>query len=241
MSWMLSHALILPPLFLCALGIAFFSRRLDKGTYRFFLRLLMAILFFCEFSKQLIAFYRNYTPLYLPFHYSTSYYVCMSFYAFGGKRIQHAGKCILYVGGFLLLGTMLASPYSVIGDPALMFQTFGCFYSVFYHMMILLVWFCMLARREYRVKKFDPLIYLTFLCTWGAFAIPAAKKTGFNYAGILRSYIPFLQGLCESNHTLYLIVYFSGVMVLAVTVIYLYWHLQQIMIQRRGKNYIPEL
>ncbi len=224
MNWTTQHFCILLPLMLLSVLLAIASRRMSDRTYLHALRTLTVLLLCCELVKQLLAI-RNYSPLFLPFHYSTTYYLCLVLYAFGGDRTRHYGSCLLYAGGLLLLVSMLFSPTSIIGtlEPEELFGSFYHFYSLFYHIAVLLVFLCMLARRDYSPRLYDPLLYISFLLLWGAIVIPMSRVVNFNYAGLLVSYIAPLEKLRQqAGDAIYLIVYFGAVMILAALAIYLY-------------------
>ena len=156
------------------------------------MRAFVILLYISEIVKQ-ITVRDSYSPNYLPFHYSSTYYISFALFAFGRDRVRHYGACASYVGGLFLLVTMTINPHSVVGDPAMMFTHYYHAYSYFYHMAVLLLWAVMLMNGEYRMQRFDYLRYLTFLGAWAAAAIPAAFLLDVNYAGILRSFIHPLE------------------------------------------------
>ncbi len=215
MIWLTSHIQILLPCLILITCLAFCSRYLNERVMTWILRGLIITLFICEIAKQINAL-DNYQDMYLPFHYSSSYYVCIALFAFGKGRAKHFGMVALYVGGFLLLGTLLVNPKQVIGNPkpSLLFSDFYNFYSLFYHLAILYTWLVLLFRRSYRARPLDLARYAVFLGGWSMLAAPAAFHTGFNYAGILVSYIPFLEALRQqAGQACYLIVYAVGAVI----------------------------
>ncbi len=238
MTWNIYHVLIMLPLLLISLMVAYFLRRVERKHYDMIIRITVITLFCCEILKQIIALFKGYYALFLPFHYSSSYYICLAYYAFGRKHVKQVGECVLQVGGVLLLATMLFSPASVVGSlvPSYLFSSFYAFYSLFYHIMILFVWFCMLMRGDYRPQRYDFISYTAFLSIWGVIALPAAHFTGLNYAGLLESYIPFLTGLCENFYVLYIIVYYLGALCVAAGTIYGYKYLRYLADKRAEKK-----
>lgn len=205
--WYPSHLLTIPLGYLTIFLLAFFSRRLSPRTRAWVVRALVILLFVGELLKQ-ISVWDSYSPNYLPFHYSSTYYISFALYAFGRGRVKHYGACASYVGGLFLLVTMTVNPHSVVGDTADMFTHYYHAYSYFYHMAVLLLWLIMLFGEEYRMRRFDLLRYLTFLGAWAAAAIPAAFFFSVNYAGILRSFILPLEYIrLRFGQAVYLLVY----------------------------------
>ncbi len=209
MNWSPSHIRALVPGFIIVFLFAALTRYFSEKRRNRFMRLFLISLFVMEGVKQLLAI-KNYSALYLPFHYSTSFYVCMTLYLFGRGRIKHFGACATYVGGFFLLLSIVFSPASIVGNPSpeVLRSSFYHFYSLYYHLSVLFVWATLLFNGDYISEKGDPLRYAAFLGTWASFAIPASYITGFNYAGILRSYIPPLETLrLVAGDVVYLITY----------------------------------
>lgn len=190
--WYPLHFLTIPLGYLTVFFVAFFSRRLSPRARTWAVRTFVILLYISEIVKQ-ITVRGSYSPNYLPFHYSSTYYISFALFAFGRDRVRHYGACASYVGGLFLLVTMTVNPHSVVGDPAMMFTHYYHAYSYFYHMAVLLLWAVMLMNGEYRMQRFDYLRYLTFLGAWAAAAIPAAFLLDVNYAGILRSFIHPLE------------------------------------------------
>lgn len=190
--WYPLHFLTIPLGYLTVFFVAFFSRRLSPRARTWAVRTFVILLYVGEVIKQ-ITVRGSYSPNYLPFHYSSTYYISFALFAFGRDRVRHYGACASYVGGLFLLVTMTINPHSVVGDPAMMFTHYYHAYSYFYHMAVLLLWAVMLMNGEYRMQRFDYLRYLTFLGAWAAAAIPAAFLLDVNYAGILRSFIHPLE------------------------------------------------
>lgn len=190
--WYPLHFLTIPLGYLTVFFVAFFSRRLSPRARTWAVRAFVILLYISEIVKQ-ITVRGSYSPNYLPFHYSSTYYISFALFAFGRDRVRHYGACASYVGGLFLLVTMTINPHSVVGDPAMMFTHYYHAYSYFYHMAVLLLWAVMLMNGEYRMQRFDYLRYLTFLGAWAAAAIPAAFLLDVNYAGILRSFIHPLE------------------------------------------------
>lgn len=190
--WYPLHFLTIPLGYLTVFFVAFFSRRLSPRARTWAVRTFIILLYVGEVIKQ-ITVRGSYSPNYLPFHYSSTYYISFALFAFGRDRVRHYGACASYVGGLFLLVTMTINPHSVVGDPAMMFTHYYHAYSYFYHMAVLLLWAVMLMNGEYRMQRFDYLRYLTFLGAWAAAAIPAAFLLDVNYAGILRSFIHPLE------------------------------------------------
>ena len=190
--WYPLHFLTIPLGYATILLAAFFSRRLSPRARTWAVRTFVILLYVGEVIKQ-ITVRGSYSPNYLPFHYSSTYYISFALFAFGRDRVRHYGACASYVGGLFLLVTMTINPHSVVGDPAMMFTHYYHAYSYFYHMAVLLLWAVMLMNGEYRMQRFDYLRYLTFLGAWAAAAIPAAFLLDVNYAGILRSFIHPLE------------------------------------------------
>lgn len=190
--WYPLHFLTIPLGYLTVFFVAFFSRRLSPRARTWAVRTFVILLYVGEVIKQ-ITVRGSYSPNYLPFHYSSTYYISFALFAFGRDSVRHYGACASYVGGLFLLVTMTINPHSVVGDPAMMFTHYYHAYSYFYHMAVLLLWAVMLMNGEYRMQRFDYLRYLTFLGAWAAAAIPAAFLLDVNYAGILRSFIHPLE------------------------------------------------
>lgn len=190
--WYPSHFLTIPLGYACILIAALFSRRLSEKQRRKMLQGLVILLFIGEFIKQ-ITVRQNYSPNYLPFHYSSTYYLTFTLLAFGRGRVKHFGACASYIGGAMLFVTMTVNPVAVVGDTAHMFDSYYHAYSYFYHMAVLLLWLIMLFGGEYRQKRRDIFRYAAFFGAWLCFAIPAAFYFDMNYAGILRSFIPLLE------------------------------------------------
>ncbi len=190
--WYPLHFLTIPLGYLTVFFVAFFSRRLSPRARTWAVRTFIILLYVGEVIKQ-ITVRGSYSPNYLPFHYSSTYYISFALFAFGRDRVRHYGACASYVGGLFLLVTMTINPHSVVGNPAMMFTHYYHAYSYFYHMAVLLLWAVMLMNGEYRMQRFDYLRYLTFLGAWAAAAIPAAFLLDVNYAGILRSFIHPLE------------------------------------------------
>ncbi len=238
MNWLPSHLYLLLPLLMLCLLLAALSRRLSERAWHILLRITLTTLLLCECVKQVLVL-ENYDPMYLPFHYSTTYYLCIALYAFGGEKLSHLGKCLLFPGGLLLFTSLLFGPFQVVGDvaPALLFSSFYNFYSLFYHLAVLLVFFSMLARREYAPSQWDPLFYAGFLISWGALAVPMAHLFRFNYAGILYSYIPLLEAFrLRAGDVWYLIIYLFGALLIATLSYYIYRGLRLMTENLRGKN-----
>ncbi len=234
MNWQSSHFYALISGFVLVALLAALSKHISRRARIWTLRGFMILLLIMEGIKQLLAV-GNYSALYLPFHYSTSFYVCMGLYIFGHGKIKHYGACATYVGGFLLLMIMLASPASVIGNPTpeLLRSSFYNFYSLFYHLGILFVWAVLLFNGDYKSRIGDPLRYASFLGGWAALAIPAAYHTGFNYAGILKSYIPPLEVLrLNFGNVVYLITYALITLLSTTLLIYLYHYISHTVIHR---------
>lgn len=190
--WYPLHFLTIPLGYLTVFFVAFFSRRLSPRARTWAVRTFVILLYISEIVKQ-ITVRGSYSPNYLPFHYSSTYYISFALFAFGRDRVRHYGACASYVGGLFLLVTMTINPHSVVGDPAMMFTHYYHAYSYFYHIAVLLLWAVMLMNGEYRMQRFDYLRYLAFLGAWAAAAIPAAFLLDVNYAGILRSFIHPLE------------------------------------------------
>ncbi len=224
MSWQPYHFYILLPLLALIILLVTLTRHMTDRAYRRMLVGITILLLLCECVKQILAI-PDYAALYLPFHYSTTYYLCLVLYAFGRGRPRHLGTCLFYVSGLLLVGTMLASPTNVIGtlEPTELFSSFYQFYSLFYHIVVLYVWLAMMMRGDYRPARRDPLLYMGFLLSWSALVIPMSRIFDFNYAGLLYSYIPILEKLrLSAGDTCYLITYLGGVLLLATCAIRLY-------------------
>ena len=205
--WYPLHFLTIPLGYATILLAAFFSRRLSPRARTWAVRTFVILLYVGEVIKQ-ITVRGSYSPNYLPFHYSSTYYISFALFAFGRDRVRHYGACASYVGGLFLLVTMTINPHSVVGDPAMMFTHYYHAYSYFYHMAVLLLWAVMLMNGEYRMQRFDYPRYLSFLGAWAAAAIPAAFLLDVNYAGILRSFIHPLELLrLRFGQVVYLLTY----------------------------------
>ncbi len=226
MKWYPSHYVTIPVSLALAAGLGFLSRKLNANVRKWVMRAILLCMLLSELVKQIIAFRTGYSALYLPFHYSTTYYFTLGMYIFGRGRVKHYGECTTFIGGFLLIFTLLSSPGSVVGDLANVFHSWYNFHSFAYHILVLLLWFVLLANLDYRVKRFDSLRYISFLTLWAAFAIPASRVTGFNYAGLLTSYIPPLRKLQDAaGDVVYLITYFVCISAVAALFIFLYGRL----------------
>lgn len=205
--WYPLHFLTIPLGYLVIFAAAFCARRLSPRARTWAVRVLVILLFIGEAIKQ-VTVAGNYSPNYLPFHYSGTYYISFALFAFGRGRVRHYGACVSYVGGLFLLVTMTVNPHSVVGDPAMMFTHYYHAYSYFYHMAVLLLWAMMLFGGDYRMRRYDDLRYLTFLGAWAAAAIPAAFYFDTNYAGILRSFILPLELIrLRFGQVVYLLLY----------------------------------
>ena len=153
---------------------------------------LWLLLLLLELCKQLLALSRgSYTTALLPFHYSSTFYLTMLLSLL--PRTSHFGSCTTFVGGFFLLLATLGAPRAVLGDTALALTDFAHFHALFYHVGVLLFFAVLCTTARYRPQRGDAWRYLAFLLSWGAVALPAARRTGNNYAGLLRSYIPVLE------------------------------------------------
>ena len=195
--------------------VAFFRRRLTPRARASIVRALVILLFVGELVKQ-ISVWNSYSPNYLPFHYSSTYYVSFALYAFGRGRVKHYGACTSYIGGVFLFVTMTVNPHSVVGDTAEMLTHFYHVHSYFYHMAVLLLWLIMLFGEDYRVRRFDLLRYSTFLGMWAAGAIPAAVRFEVNYAGLLRSFILPLEYIrLRFGQVVYLLLYAAFALIAA--------------------------
>ena len=205
--WYPSHFITIPLGYLTIFLLAFLSRKCSPRARVRIVRALMLLLFAGEIAKQIVL--RDYySPNYLPFHYSSTYYVTFALYAFGRGRVRHYGACASYVGGLFLLVTMTVNPHSVVGDTAYLFTHYYPAHSYFYHMAVLLLWLIMLFSHDYRLQKWDYLRYCTFLGAWAAMAIPAAFHFQVNYAGLLRSFIRPLERIrLHYGQVVYLLLY----------------------------------
>ncbi len=205
--WYPSHFITIPLGYLTIFLLAFLSRKCSPRARVWIVRALMLLLFAGEIAKQIVL--RDYySPNYLPFHYSSTYYVSFALYAFGCGRVRHYGACASYVGGLFLLVTMTVNPHSVVGDTAYLFTHYYPAHSYFFHMAVLLLWLIMLFGHDYQLKKWDFLRYCTFLGAWAAAAIPAAFRFQVNYAGLLRSFIRPLERIrLHYGQVVYLLLY----------------------------------
>jgi uncharacterized membrane protein YwaF len=222
--WCPSHYFTIPIAYAVIVLLAILSRRMSPAARTWTARGIVLLLLCSELVKQLIgAFADTYTAVYLPFHYSTTFYFSAGLYAFGRGRVKHYGGCALFVGGFLLFCTLTVSPYSTVGDTAYLFQAWYNVHSYFFHMLMLLIWASMIANLDYRVKRWDELRYASFMAIWAACAIPASRLKDFNYAGLRRSFLPFLEKLrLACGDAVYLIVYALAALVVAIILIRLY-------------------
>lgn len=233
MKWYPSHYVTIPVSLALAAALGILSRKLNANVRKWVMRAILLCMLLSELVKQIIAFRTGYSALYLPFHYSTTYYFTLGMYIFGRGRVKHYGECTTFIGGFLLIVTLLSSPGSVVGNLANVFHSWYNFHSFAYHILVLLLWFVLLANLDYRVKRFDPLRYISFLTLWAAFAIPASRLTDFNYAGLLKSFIPPLRKLQDAaGDVVYLIAYFLFISLFATLLILLY----QMILKRLDKR-----
>lgn len=222
--WLASHFIAIPLSYLLILVLAVYSRRLSRQNRILVLRILFITVIFSEAVKQVLGILNGlYSPAYLPFHYSTTYYVSLGLCAFGNEKQRHYGHCSLLVGGVLLLITMTYHPFAVVGDCANVFTSWFSMHSLLYHNVALFALAMMLLNGEYVPQRRDDLRYLSFLYAWAAIAVPAARVTKTNYAGLLESYIPFLEALrlSKGNQT-YLFTYALFASLLAVLILRAY-------------------
>ncbi len=222
--WLPSHLVVIPLSYLLVFLLAARSRALTARERALLLRVLFALMLFSEVIKQALGILGgSYSAGFLPFHYSSTYYVSIGLYAFGNGRWRHYGQCSLLVGGVLLLISMTCCPFLVVGDCTHVFRSFAALHSLFYHVAALLGFAVMLANGEYAPRRHDTLRYLSFLFAWAALALPVARATGINYAGLLRSYIPLLEKLRLARGDLvYLITYALLASALAVLILHTY-------------------
>ena len=240
--WLPLHFVTIPLGYL-AVGIgAYFTRRFSSETRQRYVKGVMIFLFCCEFIKQMTVLHA-YSPNYLPFHYSSTYYLTFGLFAFGRGRIRHFGACASYIGGALLLVTMTTNPMSVVGNPEVMFSSFYLTYSYIYHMAVIHLWLVMLMNREYVHRRFDFLRYAAFLALWASVAIPAALLLKWNYAGITKSFIPILEKLrLAAGQAAYLAVYFLFIL-LSAAVAFGIWMLVDRFLKKKngGSSASPEV
>lgn len=219
--WLPSHALLLP---LCTLLICVIVRKerhLSPPRRRQRQRLFFYLLILLELCKQLSALVTNtYHPSLLPLHYSSTFYISIAFYLFGKHRLSHLGACTLYVGGCFLCLTLLWNPYAVLGDPANILRSFLSFHSLFYHFGVLYYAASMLYSGAYQPSRHDSLRILAFILSWACIALPVARLTGNNYAGLLRSYLPPLERFQQIyGDRAYLLLYLILALALATALI----------------------
>ena len=235
--WYPSHFIVIPLSYLVILLLAAYTRRLSKKSRLRILRILFMAVICSECLKQAYGL-RNgcYSTAYLPFHYSTTYYVSLGLCAFGNERQRHYAQCSLLVGGVLLLITMTCSPFSVVGDCAFIFTEWPALHSLLYHCVTLFALAMMLACGAYHPQRYDSLRYLSFLYTWATIAVPAAYVTQTNYAGLLESYLPFLEKLRLAYGNLaYLVAYMLLVSALAVLILQIHaWILRRATAQKHA-------
>lgn len=222
--WQPSHYFTIPFSLLGIALLAVGSRRLPPRIRHRTGQVLWIILLLSEVLKQWEGYRTgDYSPLYYPVHYSSTFYLSLGLYCFGGKEARHYGACTLYVGGALLLLTLCYNPTGVVGDTALLLQSHFALHSYVYHMGILLFFAVMLANFSYRVRPFDVLRYASFLLGWGCVALPIARITDVNYAGLLQSWIPILESLrAVVGDGWYLLAYGTLILTLAALLIQIY-------------------
>ena len=234
--WYPSHFLTIPLGYACILVAALFSRRLSADKRRKLLQILVILLFIGEFGKQ-ISVLSDYSANYLPFHYSSTYYLTFALLAFGRGRVKHFGACTSFIGGVMLFVTMTVNPHAVVGDTANMFESYYHAYSYFYHIAVLLIWLIMLLGNEYRWKRGDIFRYAAFFAGWLCVAVPAAFYFRMNYAGILHSFIPLLETFrLKYGQIPYLLVYAAFILVSAELLFLLFRALQALFRTLREKK-----
>ncbi len=210
MSWYPSHFLVIPLTLALTLSVALLWSRADKQRGLWMGRCLYLLLIASELCKHLVAQKSGVatSPLYYPFHYSTTFYLSLGAYLFGYGKIRHLGACTSYVGGTFLFFSLLFNPYQVVGDTAQVFSSYYHFHAYFYHAGVLLLFFFLVTSGDYRPRKKDTLRYLSFAALWATVTLPMARLTGFNYGGLLHSYLPPLAILQDKlGHGAYLFAY----------------------------------
>lgn len=210
MNWTASHYITIPVAYAVILALAVFSRRWKPSIQLWVLRSLVILLYVGEFIKQILGLTNeNGYPLnYLPFHFSSTFYFCFSFYVFGKGRLRQLGACATFVSGFFLFGTMTVNPYAVVGDTYDIFTAYIRCHSYFYHVFVLLFWAMFLAQERYRPARGDLGWFALYLFTWATAAVIAAYSLQINYTGILVSYIPLLEEVRKAaGDAVYLLVY----------------------------------
>lgn len=235
--WLFTHFFTIPLGYISIALLTMLSRRLSPHWRRRAQRALFLAIVISEVIKQITGIRSGeYNYSYFPFHYSSTYYICIGLYAFGRGRIRHYGACSLFVGGILMLLILTVNPLSVVGDTAHLFDSWFHVHGYFYHMIILLFFAVMLANHGYRVLPLDELRYLSFLLLWALIAVPVARATQVNFAGLLASWIPALESLrLAAGDTVYLIVYGACVFVITCIAIRILALLQKKQITRKAK------
>lgn len=195
-AWQDTHIKILPIALLVMAGAALLCRLcLDRTPYKkLVLRIIVILLLAGEAYKQMLALRTgHYSLSYLPLHFSSSFYFSTFLAAFGRKGVERFGCASTFVGGVFLLVVLFASPGAVIGNLDNIFKSYFTAHSFFMHILIVQFWLLMLCQGVYRPQKYDYLFFWCFLLMWAGFTLPLATKLQINYAGLLKSYIPFLE------------------------------------------------
>lgn len=210
-AWQDTHIKILPFALLLTVAVAVICRLcLNRTPYKkLVLRIIVILLLAGEAYKQMLALRTGrYSLAFLPLHFSSSFYFCTFLAAFGRKGVERFGCASTFVGGVFLLVVLLASPGAVIGSLQNIFQSYFTAHSFFMHILIVQFWLAMLCQKIYRPQKYDYLFFWCFLLMWANVTLPLATKLQINYAGLLKSYIPFLEVIrINYGSTVYLFAY----------------------------------
>lgn len=233
MTWTSSHFLTIPLAYAAILALALLSRRLRPDARLWGYRIVLIVLYVGEAVKQVLGLIRGYPLNYIPLHFSSTFYICFSLFAFGRGAVRQTGACVSFISGFFLFVAMTVNPTAVVGDTSLLFTDYVRAHSYFYHVLVLLMWGMLLAQDAYRPKKGDVFKFWIYLLCWAVPAVIGSYALNVNYAGILKSYIPLLEKVREAaGDAVYLLAYTAFAFALSGLIVWCYGRIRAAIEQR---------